>query len=76
MISVRIYNNGSYVVNNVRPEHLEDHIKHNTTFRFGCALVVGGEIKNKGYLDEDRIMTIYESIDINRFKSYTELPYN
>lgn len=75
MISVRIYNNGSYVVNNVRPDHIEDHINHNKLFRFGCALVVDGEIHNEGYLDVDRIMEIYRSIDVSKYKNYTEIPY-
>lgn len=75
MISVRIYNNGDYVINNVRPEHLEGHIEYNTTYRFGCALVVGGEIKNEGYLDKERILDIYSKIDLSRHSNFTKPPY-
>lgn len=74
-LSVRIYNNGDYVVNNVRPEHLKDHIEYNTTFRFGCALVIDGVIKNKGYLDEKRIRKIASKITCSKHNSYSELPY-
>lgn len=76
MISIRIYNNGNYVVNNVKPEHIKDHIDHNKLFRFGCALIVDGVIHNEGYLDVDRIKSIVEKIDISKYSSFTELPYN
>lgn len=75
MISIRIYNCGDYIVNNVRPEHLEQHIEYNKTFRFGCALVVEGEIKNTGYLDEDRINKIVSNIDLSKYSQYSEIPY-
>lgn len=76
MISIRIYNSGSVTINNVRPEHIEEHIKYNKTFRFGCALVVDGVIHNEGYLGVDRINSIVEEIDISKYSSFTELPYN
>ncbi len=41
-----------------------------------CALVVGGVIHNEGYLDVGRINSIVEKIDISRYSSFTELPYN
>lgn len=75
MISIRIYNCGDYVVNNVRPEHIEEHIDYNKTFRFGCALVVDGEIKNEGYLEENRIREIVSTIDLSRYKSFSDTPY-
>lgn len=75
MISIRIYNNGDYVVNNVRPEHLNDHIEYNTKFRFGCALVVSSEIKNSGYLDDKRINEIVSKIDLSGYSKYSEIPY-
>lgn len=75
-ISIRIYNNGSYVVNNVRPEDVEGHIEYNKTMRFGCALVVDGKIENEGYLDEERIKNIVSTIDTSRYASYTSYPYN
>lgn len=76
MISIRIYNNGDYVINNVRPEHIDDHINYNTIFRFGCALVIDDVIKNNGYLEEDRIKNIISKIDVSKYTSYTKLPYN
>lgn len=75
MISIRIYNSGSLTINNIRPEHIEEHIEYNKTFRFGCALVVDGEIKNEGYLEKDRILSIVDSIDLSKYKHYSELPY-
>lgn len=76
MISIRIYNSGNYIVNNVHPVHIEGHIEYNCTMRFGCALVVDGVIKNEGYLDKERIMKIVEGIDTSRYqRSYTPLPY-
>ena len=75
MISIRIYNCGDYVVNNVRPEHIEDHIEYNKTFRFGCALVVDGDVKNEGYLDLERIKDIVSKIDFSRYPKYTKTPY-
>lgn len=75
MISIRIYNNGTFVVNNVKPEHIVDHVEYNKLFRFGCALVVNGVIENKGYLDEDRIKEIVDSIDVSKYNSYSVLPY-
>lgn len=77
MISIRIYNSGNYIVNNVHPDHIEGHIEYNCTMRFGCALVVDGVIKNEGYLDKERIMKIVEGIDTSRYqRSYTPLPYH
>lgn len=77
MISIRIYNNGDYVINNVHPDDIEGHIEYNCTMRFGCALVVDGVIKNKGYLNEERIMKIVEGIDTSRFqRAYTPPPYH
>lgn len=75
-ISIRIYNSGSYVVNNVRPEDLKEHIEYNKIMRFGCALVVDGKIENEGYLDEKRIQDIVSIIDTSRYSSYTSYPYN
>lgn len=75
-ISIRIYNNGSYVINNVRPEDLEPHIEYNKTMRFGCALVVNGKIENEGYLNKDRIKQIVATIDTSRYQNYTPYPYN
>lgn len=74
-ISIRIYNNGSYVVNNVRSEDLEPHIEYNKTVRFGCALVVDGKIENEGYLNEERIKDIVSTIDTSRYTEYTSYPY-
>ena len=74
-ISIRIYNNGDYTINNVRPEDLEAHIEYNKTMRFGCALVVDGKIENEGYLDVDRINEIVSKIDTSRYTEYTTYPY-
>lgn len=74
-ISIRIYNNGSYTINNVRPEDLITHIEWNKVRRFGCALVVDGKIENEGYLDVDRINEIVSNIDTSRYTEYTSYPY-
>ena len=57
------------------PITFEEHVKYNCKFRFGCALVIGGEIKNQGYLDEDRIKDIISKMDLSRYKSYSNIPY-
>lgn len=74
-ISVRIYNNGDTIINVVHPDHIADHIEYNCDFRWGCALVVDGEIKNKGYLDESRIMEIYNSAKLPDPTKFTPIPY-
>ena len=76
MISIRIQNNGDYIINNVHPDHIEEHIEYNCKMRFGCALVVDGVIKNEGYLDKERIVKIVEGIDTTRYQqNYTTPPY-
>ncbi|AWD93307.1 hypothetical protein AB9_143 [Acinetobacter phage vB_AbaM_B9] len=75
-VSIRIYNSGSYVVNYVRPEDVSDHIEYNKIMRFGCALVVDGNIENEGYLNKERIEEIISKINIPKCYNYTPYPYN
>jgi hypothetical protein len=44
--------------------------------RWGCALVIDGDIRHEGYLEENRIKSIVENIDVSRYLYYTDLPYN
>ena len=54
-ISVGVYSNGKYVVNIVKDEDLEWHIKYNKTFRFGRGLFIDGKCINQGYLSENKL---------------------
>jgi hypothetical protein len=50
--TIGVYANGSFKMNGVKPEHLEEHIKYNLTNRFGRALFIDGKCHYKGYLSE------------------------
>lgn len=61
-ITIGVYNNDTYKINIVKPEHLENHIEYNKTFRPGRALFVDGKCVHGGYLNRGRIKEWEEKI--------------
>lgn len=49
-------------INGVDPEHLQDHIHYNKTYRGGRALFVDGECVYPGYLSEEQVQYFKENI--------------
>ena len=60
--TIGLYANGSYKINGVRAEDLEDHVEYNKTFRFGRSLFVDGKCVHKGYQDDKAIKEFEERI--------------
>lgn len=55
-ITIGVYNNNTYKINIVKPDHLESHVEYNKIFRPGRALFVDGKCVHSGYLSEQRII--------------------
>lgn len=51
---IRVYNDGSMAKSIRFPHEVDEWIKHNRLWRFGCALFVNGECKYRGYLSQER----------------------
>ncbi len=69
-----VYNSGDFVDNGVDPAHLQNHIKYNTTMRFGRALFVDGVCVWRGYLSEARCKAMEAQLQGVRAKRCTA-PY-
>lgn len=67
---IRIYNNGDFELKTLNEVDMKDWLQYNIDWRPGCALVINGEIKQKGYLDEERILA--RAADIERLPSYSD----
>ena len=60
---IRIYNDGSQVVEQREESEVESWLEYNTKHRFGCALFVDGECLQKGcYISEERCQQIKENL--------------
>lgn len=76
--SLRIYPSGNVTYNTVLDEHLEGHIEYNRKFRFGCSLIVDGnlvvkcEIRNLTELENEWL----SKFDTLRFSDKCTAPYN
>jgi len=55
-VTVGVYNSDTYIINIVKPEHLENHIEYNKIFRPGRALFVDSKCVHAGYLNEQRMI--------------------
>ena len=55
--TIGIYGNGSYKTNGVPTKHLAGHIKYNTEYRCGRALIVDNKIIHSGNLSLEFIQT-------------------
>ncbi|MGL4467943.1 MAG: hypothetical protein ACRCUK_10690 [Plesiomonas shigelloides] len=51
--TIGLYRNGEYVVNGVKDDHLEDHVKYNIACRGGRALFVDGKCVHTGYMSRE-----------------------
>lgn len=71
-VTIGVNSNDSYVINIVRPEHLEGHIEYNKVMRFGRALFVNGECVYEGYLSDATIEKW--TLKISEMKIDTSIP--
>jgi len=60
--TVGLYANGSFKINGVLPEHLDDHIQYNIDYRPGRSFFVDGKCMNKGYHTDKEIKEFEERI--------------
>lgn len=74
--TIGLYSNGDYVVNGVHEDHLDDHIKYNTTFRGGRALFVDGKCVYIGYMTEIECNDFAYKTAINTKLDKCTAPYN
>lgn len=59
---IRVYANNDRVVEWRDPTELKEWLDYNTTYRFGNALFVDGEIKQTGYLGQERCQELANGI--------------
>lgn len=74
--TIGLYSNGDYVVNGVHEDHLNDHIKYNTTFRGGRALFVDGACVYTGYMTENQCYEFAAKTAANIKLEECTAPYN
>ena len=66
--TIGIYSDGTYKVNGVSEEKLQEHIKYNQTYRFGRALLVDGQIVNLGYFQRETLEGLIQEKSLNKIK--------
>ncbi len=60
--TIGLYANGTYKINGVKSEHLEEHIAYNKKYRGGRTLFVDGNLIHKGYHNDEQIKAFQERI--------------
>ncbi len=66
--TIGLYANGSFKMNGVKPEHLEEHLLYNKTYR-SRAMFVDGKCVDKGYISDDKVKAFEERIKIENLKA-------
>lgn len=67
--TIGLYADGSFKMNGVKPEHLQDHIEYNKTNRWGRALFVDGKCVYGGYLSDEQTRRFEEHIKLENLKA-------
>jgi hypothetical protein len=66
--TIGLYANGSFKMNGVKAEHLNDHLLYNKTYR-SRAMFVDGKCVDKGYLSLEVVEAFEERIKLENFKT-------
>lgn len=67
--TIGLYADGSFKMNGVKPEHLENHIEYNKNYRFGRTFFVDGKLIHKGYHNDEQVKAFQERIKRENLKA-------